>query len=76
MLVEFYNRYYLCNKKDSKMSKFRKPSLLLNPDPEADMNKKIPTFQTPWVHRDLWNDKDWYYSIEGKFCYFHEILKK
>ena len=53
------------------MANFRKPSLLLNPDPEADMNKKIPTFQTPWVHRDLWNDKDWYYSIEGKFGYFY-----
>ena len=49
------------------MSKFRKPSILLNPDPEVSLNKKIATFQIPWLHRDLWNDKDWYYSIEGKF---------
>ena len=28
--------------------------------------KIIPTFQIPYVHRDMWNDKDFYYSIEGK----------
>ena len=48
------------------MATIRKPSLLLNPDPDADMNKIIRTFQIPYVHRDIWNDKDWYYSIEGK----------
>ena len=31
-----------------------------------DVNRIIPTFSTPWVHRDKWNDKDWYYPVEGK----------
>ena len=51
------------------MSKIRKPSLLLNPDPDGDkfIHKIIPTFQIPWVHRDVCNDKDWYYSVEGNY---------
>ena len=57
------------------MSKFRKPSILLNPDPEVSMNKKIATFQIPWLHRDFWNDKDWYYSIEGNFIQFQETMQ-
>ena len=58
------------------MSKFRKPSILLNPDPEVSMNKKIATFQIPWLHRDLWNDKDWYYSIEGTTFYLLKASEK
>ena len=50
------------------MSQMRNPSILLNPDLNADkfIRKIIPTFQIPYVHRDLWNEKDWYYSVEGK----------
>ena len=53
----------------------RKPSVLLNPDPGGDkfIHKIIPTFQIPWVHRDLCNDKDSYYSVEGKLTVFRKL---
>ena len=35
----------------------------------AEPDKIIPTFSIPWVHKDKWNDKDWFYGIEGK-CLF------
>ena len=56
----------------------RKPSVLLNPDPDGDkfIHKIIPTFQIPWVHRDVWNDKDWYYSVEGKLTVFRNVGTK
>ena len=52
----------------SNMSKMHEPPALLKPDVivENYTRKIIPTFQIPYVHRDMWNDKDWYYPIEGK----------
>ena len=42
------------------------PKQLLGLDSGREMhNKIIPTFKTPWIHRDQWNDKDWFYSVEG-----------
>ena len=43
--------------------------MMLDPNGSANtdkLNRIIPTFGTPWVHRDKWNDKDWYYPVEGK----------
>ena len=34
-----------------------------------DPEKVIPTFSIPWIHRDAWNDKEWFYAIEGIFIY-------
>ena len=51
------------------MTQIPKVSLSLNSCPMGYFYKKIiPTFQIPWVHRDKWNDKESYYSIEGKFA--------
>ena len=32
--------------------------------------KIIPTFSIPWIHRDKWNDKEWFYAIEGNLLIF------
>ena len=34
-----------------------------------DPEKVIPTYSIPWIHRDAWNDKEWFYAIEGIFIY-------
>ena len=41
------------------MTRIQKDALLLDPH-------IIPTFSTPRSHRDQWNDKEWYFSVEGK----------
>ena len=41
------------------MTRIQKDALLSDPH-------IIPTFSTPRSHRDQWNDKEWYFSVEGK----------
>ena len=37
----------------------RRGSLITDPE------QTVRSYGIPWIHRDQWNDKDWYYSIEG-----------
>ena len=48
------------------MTRIQKDALLLDPH-------IIPTFSIPRSHRDQWNDKEWYFSVEGKL---HSSLYK
>ncbi len=58
------------------MAPIRKPSILLDPVQDSDefVRKIIPTFRIPWVHRDLWNDKNCYYPFEGKIYFYVFII--
>ena len=57
------------------MSELPEPSIILNLNTNAEKfaRKIIPTFQIPYVHRDMWNDKEWYYSIEGKSGILYQL---
>ena len=53
------------------MSQSRKSSFCLDPE------RSIPAFSLPWIHRDNWNDKEWFYSIEGEYfllCHENNFL--
>lgn len=41
------------------MNQKRRSSIIVDPE------RIIPAFSLPWIHRDSWNDKEWFYSVEG-----------